>query len=303
MPPVVSKPRRALPHPSWKTSTSTPYAAATESRLSNTALTAMTSDLNVTSIKTSASSSTNANTSGAVVFIWLSKSRVWAVIPVTATSASSREPTVAGTMSSRRASSAAFGRSVAAVPGDRDGDHRDRALRVDAHVDRLVHHLGGHSGVDQLLDPRLYLRRLDVGGLDHHVRRDLGTGESGLELVVGGQQVLRERVDPRLHRRHLESRGSDREQQPTGEHHRDSGAPKHPVQDRAPEAALAVPAAKPAGERHAATVHPVAQLGEHRGSTVREPSMATATTIIVAIPNEAKVASASAACPTSPRSR
>ena len=68
----------------------------------------MTSDLNVTSISRNASSSTNPNTSGAVVFIWASKSRVWAVIPVTATSVSSREPTVAGTMSSRSASRAAL---------------------------------------------------------------------------------------------------------------------------------------------------------------------------------------------------
>ncbi len=105
---MASKPSSPLPQPSWKTSTSTPYAAATESRFSSTALTAMTSDLNVTSISRNASSSTNANTSGAVVLIWPSKSRVWAVMPVTATSASSREPTVAGTMSSRSASRAAL---------------------------------------------------------------------------------------------------------------------------------------------------------------------------------------------------
>ena len=43
-----------------------------------------------------------------MVFIWASKSLVWAVMPVTATSVSSREPTVAGTMSSRSASRAAL---------------------------------------------------------------------------------------------------------------------------------------------------------------------------------------------------
>ena len=140
IPPVASKPSSDLPQPSWKTSTSTPYAAATESRLSSTALTAMTSDLNVTSIKTNASRSTNAEHQwgrGAHLSIEVpglgrhsgdgdlglrpGSPLLWARV-------------VAKSVQGR------VGGSVAAVAGDRDGDHGDRARWVDAHADRLVHH-------------------------------------------------------------------------------------------------------------------------------------------------------------------
>ena len=131
-----------MPQPCWKTSTRIPYAAPTDSRFSTTALTAITSERNDTSISTNASSRTNPNTSGAAVFIWSMKSRAYAVSPVTATSVSGSDPTVAGTMSSRSASSASF--EVASVPSPATGIETIATVRVgvDAHVDRLLEHVG-----------------------------------------------------------------------------------------------------------------------------------------------------------------
>ena len=62
---------------------------------------------------------------------------------------------------------------------------------------------------------------------------------------------------------------------------RDERVAQDAVEDRAPEAALAVVAAEPAQERDAALLDPVAEPREHAGSTVSEPIIATATTIIV----------------------
>ena len=69
MPPFDLKFSRCSPQPYWKTATTTPYAAPTESRLSTTALAAITIDRNATSSRPNARSSTNPKTSGADCFI------------------------------------------------------------------------------------------------------------------------------------------------------------------------------------------------------------------------------------------
>ena len=67
--PVDSKPSSDSPWPSWKTSTSTPYAAPTDSRFSTIALSGITIERNVTSSSRNARPSTNANTIGRCDFM------------------------------------------------------------------------------------------------------------------------------------------------------------------------------------------------------------------------------------------
>ena len=88
MPPFDSKPSRFSPQPHWKIATSTPYAAATESRLSRIALTAITIERKDTSRRPKANSSTNPKTSGIDFVCAALKSSEFAVWPVTAYSTS-----------------------------------------------------------------------------------------------------------------------------------------------------------------------------------------------------------------------
>src|SRR5215510_762620 len=99
----------------WNTSTSTPKAAATESRLSTIALTAITIDRNAASSNTKANASTNANTSGAVRCIESPKSFEIAVSPVTPASEATG-PTVLGTSLLRSVESAAYEAALLPVP-------------------------------------------------------------------------------------------------------------------------------------------------------------------------------------------
>src|SRR6266540_6999399 len=115
-PPVKSKPRICFPHPCWKTSTSTPYAAATESRLSRIAFTAITSERNEKSNRTNANVSTNRNTNGADDFIESLKSFVNAVSPVTPDSVFGTAPSVNGMIWSRRNASEAIDASSVPSP-------------------------------------------------------------------------------------------------------------------------------------------------------------------------------------------
>src|SRR3954454_10126605 len=113
MPPVEPKPRN-LPAPCWKTSTSTPYAAATESRLSRIALAATTIERKATSISANANSSTNAITGARFDLSSAAESFHEAVRPVTPASAPGRAATVSGTIVSRRRLKASF--EAASVP-------------------------------------------------------------------------------------------------------------------------------------------------------------------------------------------
>ena len=108
------KPSRLLPKPCWKTSTSTPYAAATDSRLSRIALTAITSERNATSISANASRSTKATTIGVFDFSSSAWSFHCAVRPVTPASVFGRVPSVAGMITSRNSASDSF--EAASVP-------------------------------------------------------------------------------------------------------------------------------------------------------------------------------------------
>ena len=107
IPPFDSKSSRFSPQPHWKTATRTPYAAATESRFRTIAFSATTIERNEISISRNANSSTNPKTRGIDVFIAADESLSIAVVPVTAYSTPSTWPTVAGSSSSRRVSSAA----------------------------------------------------------------------------------------------------------------------------------------------------------------------------------------------------
>ena len=63
--------------------------------------------------------------------------------------------------------------------------------------------------------------------------------------------------------------------------------PEHTIDNCSSDPALAVVAAEPVDERHPDSVDAVAELGEQAGNTVNEPSIATATTVIVATANDA----------------
>ena len=67
--PLDVKSRRFVPQPNWNTATTTPYAAATDSRFRMTALAAITSERNDASSSRNAKVSTKPNTSGSELFI------------------------------------------------------------------------------------------------------------------------------------------------------------------------------------------------------------------------------------------
>ena len=116
MPPVLLKSSRFSPQPHWKIATSMPYAAATERRLSRIALSAITIERNATRSSRNANSRTNPNTSGADDFIIALKSKDFAVEPPTAYSTPATVPIVAGTSSLRRVARAWFETSSAPLP-------------------------------------------------------------------------------------------------------------------------------------------------------------------------------------------
>ena len=102
--PSDSKPSSDSAQPCWNTSTSTPYAAPTESRFRTIAFSGTTIDRNATSSNRNASASTNTITYGTPCFICRVKSTSSAVAPVTAVSTPGTRPSVAGTRSFRRIS-------------------------------------------------------------------------------------------------------------------------------------------------------------------------------------------------------
>src|SRR5690348_3070962 len=83
-PPLDWNDNRLSPQLHWKIATTTPNAAATESRLSAMAFAAMTSERNDTSSSRNANSSTNPNTRGTELLSAALKSYEFAVMPVTA---------------------------------------------------------------------------------------------------------------------------------------------------------------------------------------------------------------------------
>src|SRR6266516_2886306 len=116
IPPFDWKPRKLSPQPHWKTATSTPYAAPTESRLRTIAFTAITIDRNETRSRMNAKTRTKPNTIGAFCFSKAFSSADCAVGPVTAYVAPDTLPTVAGRTSFRSVSSAALETESAPLP-------------------------------------------------------------------------------------------------------------------------------------------------------------------------------------------
>ena len=86
-----------------------------------------------------------------------------------------------------------------------------------------------------------------------------------------------------LVRRHRECH-----EKPAGQHDRHDRVPEDAIDDRTPDPALAVVAAQPMDERHASRSTLSPSLDSSAGSTVSDPSIATATTVIVATPKDAK---------------
>ena len=155
MPPLRWKSSRLSPQPHWKTATSTPYAAPTESRLSTIALIGITSDRNETSRSRNAKQRTKAKTSGADDFIFSFQSFDPAVVPVTATSTPGSLPTVAGMISVRSVSSARSTSSSVPSPTSGMSTRIDLAVGRRLDVDRLEHLAGGERLPLQLRDRRL----------------------------------------------------------------------------------------------------------------------------------------------------
>src|SRR5918994_1526845 len=101
----------------WKTSTSSPYAAATESRFSAIAVVATTTERKETSTSTNVSPSTKAITHGSRALSIAEKSTVAAVPPPTAASAPGTRPTVSGTRVVRSSERDSFARGDSSRSG------------------------------------------------------------------------------------------------------------------------------------------------------------------------------------------
>ncbi len=150
---------------------------------------------------------------------------------------------------------------VGAFAVDRNNDLRNRPVVVDVDGDRLVHAPGRDSLLTEPLDRGLHLLRVHVRSLDDHTGRERRAGERLLHPLVrlhGGERV-RERVGAWLDHPHLQGRDRQGDQEPAGENGREQWLAQDAIDDRAPDPALAVVAAEPADERHAAPVDAVAE--------------------------------------------
>ena len=140
MPPFDWKPSRLSPQPHWKTATSTPYAAPTESRLSTIAFTAITIERNETSSSRNANTSTKPNTIGAFCF---SSAFSSADCGRGAGDGVGRRrttlPIVAGRISLRSVVERRVRHGVGALADERDRRPGRRCAPVDLDVDRAVH--------------------------------------------------------------------------------------------------------------------------------------------------------------------
>ncbi len=138
-----------------------------------------------------------------------------AVRPVTATSAPGSLPTVAGTTSSRRASSERSEAASVPLP------FTERATTATV-LSGLISTREGSASCPvasawscSCLDRGLDRRGGDVGGLDDGQRRDGAAGERGLEAVVGLDDRLAARVavEARVLELHAERGDAERDEQ------------------------------------------------------------------------------------------
>ena len=232
------------------------------------ALIGITIERNVTSSRMNARLSTNRNTIGRCDFIVSRKSFDEAVMPLTATSASSL-PTVAGTTSSRRTRTDSSEAASVPLPW----------TASDTTATVLSGLTSTPEGSDSLpvaialscssLDGGLDLGRGDVLGLDHDVGRRAAAGEGRVDAV--------ERLDDRLAAGHalgaglleLHAERGDRQgdEQAAGEDRRDERARQDAVEDGVPHARLALGLVAALGDvGHAALLEPALLA---RGRTAR----------------------------------
>ena len=109
-------------------------------------------------------------------------------------------------------------------------------------------------------------RRVDVRRLDDDVGRQCRARERLLHAVVGLHHVERLGEGVRAGSRHpqLEGGGGERQQQSARDHGGEQRPAQDAIDDRSPDAALAVVAAQPADERNVQPVDAVAELREQR---------------------------------------
>ena len=220
----------------------------------------MTIDRKAKSISRKANSSTKPNTSGSAERICSPKSSDWAVCPVTPVSASGSAPTVAGTTSSRRVSSAALEASSVPLPSI--------GMATLAMVPSSLMSTSIGSCICPVAtacacsSPMALCTSADrtSGASTTTIGRGLGAGEGGLNAVVGVDDLdgVGQALHARLGGAHLQRRERQRDQQAAGEHDRDDRVPEHAVDDGSPEPALAG-LAPAAGERDAPGVDAAAE--------------------------------------------
>ena len=127
--PFEWKPSRPSAHVCWKTSTSSPYAAPTESRLSSTALIGITIERNVTSSSRKQSASTNAEHDRRVrLHLLVEVVRAGRLAGDVGDSTPGTAPTVGGIRSSRSVCSARTDAALLPSPCSGSRDDRDRAV-------------------------------------------------------------------------------------------------------------------------------------------------------------------------------
>ncbi len=185
--PFVWKPKTLASQPCWNTATRIPYAAPTESRLSATAVAAITSDRKVSSSSTKARPSTNRNTHGRRERICALKSYVPAVIPVTATS-DVRQGRARSAGSRRRAASCSAAIDAASSPLPAIA----KSMRATVLSGFTVTVNGANSSpvasarcAEERRTPRCICGVVDVRRLDDHDRRRLRARERLLDPFVG----------------------------------------------------------------------------------------------------------------------
>ena len=204
-------------------------------------MTAITSERNETSRSPNANRRTKPKTFG-IELVWaLLKSCEFAVEPVTAYSTPSSLPTVRGRTSSRSVLSARVGGVVDAGPRERDLDSGDRAVAARVDVDRRVH-LSGRKRLP-----------LEIGD---HCADGCGVDVVCLDRDDGGIRCAGECVDDsfdRLDRRscvipsipvwvvcRLSTGTASTRSTAPAPRARDERVPQDAVEDRAPDAALAL---------------------------------------------------------------
>ena len=116
----------------------------------------------------------------------------------------------------------------------------------------------------ELGDRVLHGWRADVVGLDRDHGRVVAAREGLVELLQRLDLGDRDVVDAGRRRVQRERRDRQGDQHGGGGEGRDDRAAEDAVEDRVPEAALAVLAAEPAQERDAALLDPVAEPAEER---------------------------------------